>query len=85
MYTNGKNEVVNRSLGNTLIYLVGDKWMQWDLGLAPDKVVYKNLVNKSTRKSIFHIVNERLLRVVIDLECLLEVSKMSADAYSFVE
>ena len=54
--TDGQIEVVNRSLGNFLRFLVGDKPKGWDLILPQANFAYNNSVNRSTRKSPFQIV-----------------------------
>lgn len=54
--TDGQTEVVNRSLGNLLRYLVGDKPSNWEVVLAQAEFAYNNSVNRSTGKTPFEIV-----------------------------
>ena len=49
-------EVVNRSLGNFLRCLVGDKPSNWKVVLAQAEFAYNNFVNRSTEKKPFEIV-----------------------------
>ena len=46
--TDGQTEVTNRSLGNLLRCLVGDKPKNWDLILPIAEFAYNNSVNRST-------------------------------------
>ena len=55
--TDGKNEVVNRSLGNILRSLVYKNPKQWDLTLAQAEFAYNDTPNWSTGMSPFQIVN----------------------------
>ena len=47
----GKIEIVNRSLGNLLRCLVGDKPSNWEIVLAQPEFAYNIYVNRSTRKT----------------------------------
>lgn len=47
--------MVNRSIGNLLRYLAGDKPMTWDLMLTQYKFSYNAMSNKSTGKSHIEI------------------------------
>ena len=49
-------EVVNRSLGNLLQYLVGNKPSNWEMVLAQAEFAYNNSMNRSTGKTPFKIV-----------------------------
>ena len=51
--TDGKTEVVNRSLGDMLRCLVGVKQGVWNLILSTGEFAYNNYVNLSTSKSPF--------------------------------
>lgn len=51
-----KIELVNRSLGNLLRCLIGEKSRNWDLVLAQEEFAYKNLMNRSRRKTPFEIL-----------------------------
>ena len=52
----GQTEVTNRSLGNLLRSLVGDKLGNWDLILPTAEFAYNSSVNRTTGKSPFEIV-----------------------------
>lgn len=49
--TNGQTEIVNRSLGDLLRCIVGDKPRNWDLMLRTTEFAYNSSVNRSTGKS----------------------------------
>ena len=65
--TDGKTEVVNRSLGNFLRCLVGDNPSNWEIALAQAEFSYNNFVNRSTRNIPFEIFTEMQPRGVSDL------------------
>ena len=65
--TDGQTEVVNRSLGDLLRCLVGEKPGNWDLILPHAEFAYNNSVNRSTGKSPFEIVHGVSPRPPIDL------------------
>ena len=46
---------MNKSLGNLLRCLVGDKHNIWDMVLAQAKFAYNNYVNRSIGKTTFDI------------------------------
>jgi hypothetical protein len=52
----GKTEVVNRSLGNLLRSIVGEKPKQWDLALPQVEFAYNSSVNRYTCKYPFQFV-----------------------------
>ena len=63
----GQTEVVNRSLGNLLRCLVGNKPSNWEMVLAQAEFAYNNSVNRSTGKTPFEIVTGMKPRGVSDL------------------
>ena len=65
--TDGQIEVVNRSLGNFLRCLVGDKPKGWDLILPQAKFSYNNSVNRSTGRSPFQILYGSSQRTTLEL------------------
>lgn len=79
----GQTEVVNRSLGDLLRCLVGDKLGNWDLLLPIAEFAYNNSVNCSTGKSLFEIVTGFSPRQPIDLIPLPDDSKPSNSAQDF--
>jgi hypothetical protein len=83
--TDGQTEVVNRSLGNLLRCLVGDKPKGWDLILPQAEFAYNNSVNRSTGKSPFQIVYGNSPRNVSELRKLDKGEIRSAEAEDFAE
>ncbi|PKA51272.1 hypothetical protein AXF42_Ash010712 [Apostasia shenzhenica] len=65
--TDGQTEVVNRSLGNLLRCLVGERPSSWDLILPVAEFTYNNSVNQSTGMSPFRVVTGYDPRLPIDL------------------
>ena len=59
--------MVNRSLGNLLRILSGNKPGQRDLVLAQDEFAYSDSVNRYVGKSHFQIVYGRSPRGIVDL------------------
>ena len=57
--TDGQTEVVNKSIGNMLRCLVGEKIGTWDLALPQAEFAYNSSVNRSTGLSPFEIVYGR--------------------------
>ena len=77
---------MNRSLGNLLRCLVGDKPTGWDMFLAQVKFAYNNFVNKSTGKMPFEIVNGMTPRGVFNLrDVAAGEEKRSVEGEVFVE
>uniref|UniRef100_A0A5B7BML6 RNA-directed DNA polymerase n=1 Tax=Davidia involucrata TaxID=16924 RepID=A0A5B7BML6_DAVIN len=83
--TDGQTEVVNRSLGNLLRCLVGERQGNWDLLLPTAEFAYNNSVNRSTGKSPFECVHGFSPRQPIDLIPLPPESRPSASADSFAQ
>ncbi|KAM2088669.1 hypothetical protein ACFX1T_032717 [Malus domestica] len=83
--TDGQTEVVNRSLGNLLRCLVGDKPGNWDLLLPVAEFAYNNSVNRSTGKSPFEVVHGFSPRSPVDLVALPMAARASDSATSFAE
>jgi hypothetical protein len=65
--TDGKTEVVNRSLGDLLRSLVTEHHRSWDNVLPQAEFVYNDSVNRRTGKSPFEIVYGRQPRGVSEL------------------
>jgi hypothetical protein len=83
--TDGQTEVVNRSLGNLLRCLVGDKPRQWDLVLPQAEFAYNSSINRSTGKYAFQIVYGANPKGVVDLVDLPTDPYLNRDATYFVE
>jgi len=66
-YIDDQIEVVNRSMGNLLRILVGDKPKKWDEDLAQEKFIYNSLVNRLIGLSLFQIMYGRMPKIIVDL------------------
>ena len=83
--TDGQTEVVNRSLGNLLRSIVGEKPKQWDLALPQAEFAYNSSVNRSTGKSPFQVVYGRNPTSVLDLVPLPLGDRISDDGEAFAD
>ena len=63
----GQIDVVNRSSGNLLRCLVGNKQSNWEMVLAQAELAYNNFMNRSIGKTPFEIVTRMKPRGVLDL------------------
>ena len=77
--------MVNRSLGNLLRCLVGDKPKGWDLILPQAEFSYNNSLNRSIGRSPFQIVYGSSPRTAPELRKMEQVERKSAKAEEFVE
>jgi hypothetical protein len=77
---------VNTILGIFLRSLNEENPSQWDLALAQDEFTYNESLNRSTRKSPFHIFYGWLPKGVVDLVALPDLEgKKSVDTNDFVD
>ncbi|GJV83452.1 RNA-directed DNA polymerase [Tanacetum coccineum] len=77
--TDGQTEVTNRSLGNLLRCLVGDKQKQWDGVLPQAEFVYNRSNHSSTGRSPFFVVYGRNPFTPLDLAPMVGDGSVSAE------
>ena len=83
--TDGQTEVTNRTLGNLIQCLSGDKPKQWDLALPQAEFTFNHMTNRSTDKSPFEVVYTSLPQVTFDLANLPSVVDVSMKVEAMVE
>ncbi|GJU15283.1 putative reverse transcriptase domain-containing protein, partial [Tanacetum coccineum] len=83
--TDGKTEVVNRSLGNLLRCLVGDHVKAWDQKLCQAEFAHNHAINRSTGFSPFQVVYSSQPRGPLDLMTLPVSGSVPKKVQDFVE
>ena len=76
---------MNRSLGNLLRCLVGNKPRNWEMVLAQAKFAYNNFVNRSKGKTPFEIVTGMHPRGISDLRDVAGEEKRSVAGEEFAD
>ena len=83
--TNGQTEVANRTFGNMIRSISGDKPKQWDVALPQIEFAFKSMPNCSTKKTPFEVVYTSVPRHTMDLIRLPPSHDVNHNTEEFVE
>ena len=81
--TDGQTEVANRTLGNMIRAVCGDKPKQWDAALPQIEFAFNSVPNRSTKKTPFEIVYTSAPKHTLDLVRLPPSADVSYDTEKF--
>ena len=81
--TEGRTEVVNRSLSNLLRCLVGEANQNWDSILPIAQLIYNSFVNRSIGASPFEVVHGYTPRKPLNLLPMSPYVRISKSAEAF--
>lgn len=83
--SDGQTDVINRSLGNLLRFLVGDAIRTWDSKLPQPEFAHNHSLNRSLGYCPFQVVYGIISRGPVELSTLPDRTRLHDDATTFVD